>query len=74
MWLVYLRFDGDGQTKVGHVSAANKEEAKQVVERAKMIGASFPNSRLTECELFYAHAMIHRKPAPEIIFDQQAGK
>jgi hypothetical protein len=70
MWLVYLRFDGDGQTRVGHVPASNKKEAEQVVERARKMGASFPNSRLTECQFFYAHATIHKKPSPEIIFDE----
>ena len=70
MWLVYLRFDGDGQTKVGHVAASNKKEAEEVVERARKIGASFPNSRLTACQFFYAHATIHCKGSPEIVFDE----
>lgn len=64
MWLVYLRFDGDGRTKVGHVRCGNKQEAIAAVEKAREPGASFDGSRLTEYALYYAHGAIHEKVAP----------
>lgn len=64
MWLVYLRFEGAGRTKVGHVRAANKQEAEQLVERARHRGASFPDSTLMEYGFFYSRGTIHFKVPP----------
>ena len=64
MWLVYLRFEGNGRTKVGHVRCANKEDAQALVERGRTPGASFEGSRLVEYALFYAHGTIQEKVAP----------
>jgi hypothetical protein len=64
MWLVYLRFDGNGRTKVGHVRCPNEVEARAAVEKAQKPDASFEGSRLTEYALYYAHATIHEKVAP----------
>jgi hypothetical protein len=64
MWLVYLRFDGNGRTKGGHVRCPNELEARAAVERAQKPDASFESSRLTEYALYYSHATIREKVAP----------
>ncbi len=63
MWLVYLRFEGNGRTKVGHVRCDNKKEAEEIVERGRQPGASFEGSNLVEYAFFYSHGMIHEKVA-----------
>jgi hypothetical protein len=52
MWLVYLRFEGNGKTKVGHVRCINKEEAEATVKRGRKPGASFEGSHLVEYAFF----------------------
>jgi hypothetical protein len=64
MWLVYLRFEANGRTKVGHVRCSNRQEADAIVERGRKSGASFEGSQLVEYALFYAHGTIHQKVAP----------
>jgi hypothetical protein len=74
MWLVYLRFEGNGRTKVGHIRCANKEDAQAVVERGRKPDASFEGSQLVEYAFFYAHGTIHVKVAPtsaEPVFVEQ---
>ena len=75
MWLVYLRFEGIGRTKVGHVRCGNRQEAEAIVERARKPGASFKGSRLLEYAFYYAHGMIHEKvpsmPPAEPVFAEE---
>ena len=64
MWLVYLRFEGSARTKGGHVTCGNKQEADQLLERAKRPDASFPGSKLVEYAFFYCRGTIKLKVAP----------
>lgn len=60
MWLVYLRFEGKGETKITHLLTDNQDNAKKAVENAREFGAS-QQTPLVDYKFFHANATIKPK-------------
>jgi hypothetical protein len=60
MWLVFMKFEGQGRCRTAHVTAGSKAVAKIIVDRALHQDGD-DGLRLSEYTLFYAHATIHQK-------------
>jgi hypothetical protein len=67
MWLVYLRFEHDGQVKTYHITAENKQEAQGVLTLAEQRGLS-PSERLAEYDVFYSRGTIKPMRTPNLRF------
>ncbi len=63
MWMVYLRFDDQGEVKTYHVGAGNKESADQVINMAEQRGLT-PASQLIEYAVFHSQRNIYPKHVP----------
>jgi hypothetical protein len=62
MWLVFLKFEGEGQVRTTHVHCGNQQEAREAIERAKGQQEQ-PRLKLTEYVLFYSARTIYQKEA-----------
>jgi hypothetical protein len=60
MWLVFMKFEGQGRCRTVHVTAGSKAGAKIMVDRALHQDGD-DGLRLSEYTLFYAQATIHQK-------------
>ncbi len=63
MWLVYLRFDDQGQVQTYHVTAENKTAVAQVYRLAEQHGLS-KSARLVEYAFIYSSGTIKPKHVP----------
>jgi hypothetical protein len=62
MWLVYLRFDDEGQVVTTHVRTSNKSRVQDIIGRAKRHGFT-STARLVDYMAFYSSGTIKR-PQP----------
>ena len=67
MWLVYLRFDDNGQVKTYHVTAENKRRVDSIFAMAEQHGLT-KSEKLVEYAFFYARATTHPKHVPNFHF------
>ena len=67
MWLVYLRFDDNGQVKTYHVTAENKRRVDSIFAMAEQHGLS-KSEKLAEYAFFYARGTMHPKHVPNFHF------
>lgn len=67
MWLVYLRFDDNGQVKAYHVTAENKKGVDAIFAMAEQRGLS-PTEKLIEYAFFYARGTMKPKHVPNFHF------
>lgn len=67
MWLIYLRFDDEGQVKTYHVTAENKQAVDKVYALAEQHGLKL-TEQLVEYAFFYAHATVKPKHVPNFHF------
>ena len=70
MWLIYLRFDNDGETNTYHVRTRNYDEVKSILQIAEQHGLA-PRSKLIEYAYFYSHGTIKPKHVPNFHFYEQ---
>lgn len=61
MWLLYLRFDDQGQVKTYHVRTYNKLDVQQLLSLAEKHGLS-ATSKLVEYAAFIVSGTIKLKP------------
>ncbi len=66
MWLVYLRFDDQGQVVTMHVRTSNKAGTADIIERAEQHGITL-TARLVDYAAFYASGTI-KMPHPSASF------
>ncbi len=66
MWLVYLRFDDQGDVVTMHVRTGSKSSVETLVKCAEQHGLT-PTSKLVEFMAFYASGTIKR-PQPSSMF------
>jgi hypothetical protein len=62
MWLLYLRFDDQGEAKIMHLQCTNRKEIQQVLTMARERGLT-STSNLKEYAYFYASGPIYNKGA-----------
>ncbi len=67
MWLVYLRFDGNGEGKTYHVSADTKWHVDKILAMAQKHGLS-KSEWLVEYAYFYARGTMKPKHVPNFHF------
>ncbi len=60
MWLVYLRLDGKGETRVSHWLCYRQDECMKVVEDARKFGAA-KEMRLSDYAIFQSESAIEPK-------------
>ena len=63
MWLLYLRFDDQGQVVTMHMECSSQRQAKEVLEHAKQHGLT-PTARLVEYALFNSTKRIYAHTVP----------
>jgi hypothetical protein len=71
MWLVYLRFDDQGQVKTYHVTAENKKAVDEIYALAEQHGLKM-TEKLVEYAFFYARGTMKPKHVPNFHFYKQA--
>ena len=71
MWLVYLRFDDNGQVKTYHVTAENKKVVDETINLAEQHGLKL-SEKLVEYAFFYARGTMKPKHVPNFHFYKQA--
>lgn len=68
MWLVYLRYDDEGDVCTYHAGADNKAEAMALLAKAGERGPT-ETARLVEYAVFYSGRKIRAKEAPNFHMD-----
>jgi hypothetical protein len=61
MWLVYFRFDDQGEVRTYHVRTGNKTDVQELLDHAERHGLT-PTSRLVEYAAFIVSGTIKLKP------------
>ncbi|MBX3059595.1 MAG: hypothetical protein KF770_24350 [Anaerolineae bacterium] len=69
MWLIYLRFDDQGQVKTYHVTAVNKRQVDEIYALAERHGLK-PTEKLVEYAFFYARGTMKPKHVPNFHYYQ----
>ncbi len=62
MWLVYLRFDDEGDVITTHVRTNSKDSVAEIIKKAETHGFT-PSAKLVEYIAFYASGTI-KLPQP----------
>lgn len=70
MWLVYLRFEDNGQVKTYHVTAENKRMVDEIYALAEQHGLKLAE-KLVEYAFFYAQGTMKPKHVPNFHFYKQ---
>ncbi len=67
MWLIYLRFEDNGQVKTYHITAENKRRVDNIFAMAEQHGLS-QSEKLVEYAFFYARGTMKPKHVPNFHF------
>jgi hypothetical protein len=61
MWLVYFRFDDQGEVQTYHIRTGSKDDVRDLLARAERHGLT-PTARLVEYAAFSVSGTIKLKP------------